>query len=46
MAPITQSMSGKGNCLDKSVMINFLCRLKTEMFFGQHLLLLKIFAET
>ena len=32
---ITQSMSGKGNCLDNSVMENFFGRLKTEMFFGE-----------
>ncbi len=33
---ITKSMSGKGNCLDSSVMENFCGRFKTEMFFGEH----------
>ena len=32
---ITQSMSGKGNCMDNGAMENFFCRLKVEMFYGE-----------
>lgn len=32
---ITQSMSGKGNCLDNGAMENFFGRLKVEMFYGE-----------
>lgn len=32
---ITQSMSGKGNCMDNGAMENFFVRLKVEMFYGE-----------
>ncbi len=42
---ITQSMSGKWNCLDHNVMENFFGRFKTEMFFGGHLKSIDEFEE-
>ena len=32
---ITQSMSGKGNCMDNGAMENFFGGLKVEMFYGE-----------
>ncbi len=32
---ITQSMSGKGSCMDNGTMEHFFCRLKIEMYYGK-----------
>lgn len=32
---ITQSMSGKGNCMDNGTMEHFFGRLKIEMYYGK-----------